>query len=165
MTRLVVENGTPKKTCVTTGFGLYAQDTSTTVDSTVNTNGRAYVIVASSLKYSLWTLIISRFQLWLWNVNDNLRNPQLLTGWNNSRTNPIVIFCLWSYNMPTIEPRCIVIKDDLTTKLLGHIFTKVSKHKLGACLRQSSTPSVPKWLSYPLEFFIPKCLSNKHFKT
>ena len=27
------------------------------------------------------------------------------------------------------------------------------------------TPSVPKWLSYPLEFSILKCLSYKHFET
>jgi hypothetical protein len=62
------------------GFGLYAQDTLTTVDSTVNTNGRADVIVASYLESSLWTLIIFVFRLWLWEVNDNLHYPRLLTG-------------------------------------------------------------------------------------
>ena len=61
------------------GFGLYAQDTLTIVDSTVNTNGRADVIVASYLKSSLWTLIIFLFRLWLCNINDNLCFPRLLT--------------------------------------------------------------------------------------
>jgi hypothetical protein len=62
------------------GFGLYAQDTLTTVDSTVNTNGRVDVIVASYLESSLWTLIIFVFRLWLWEVNDDLHYPRLLTG-------------------------------------------------------------------------------------
>jgi hypothetical protein len=29
-------------------------------------------------------------------------------------------------------------------------------------MNNQSTPSIPKWLSYPLEFLIPKCLSKKH---